>query len=61
MKASRIQSIILHFAATMLLSCGFVKTADKIDLGHSDAVMVKAQHLAPHFIGTLPCGSTKDN
>ena len=59
MKASRIQSILIHIAATMLLSFGFVKTADKID--PMEAVFSNSESVNPHKldIATLPCSTGK--
>lgn len=50
--------MILHIAATMLLSIGFVKTADKIDSsanGDTFAQLVDEQV----SVVILPCGSSK--
>lgn len=44
----------------MLLSCGFVKSADKIDALYSGSAVVRTLDLHPDLIGTLPCGNNSD-
>ena len=61
MKASRVQSIPVHIVATMFLLLGFVKAADKLDplnLNRENTLMVMEVSL---LIGTLPCGTSKED
>jgi hypothetical protein len=60
MKRNRIQSTILHIAATLLLSCGFVKTAESIDKISSPEVIQRVVPDSPTQLGSLPCSIGKD-
>jgi hypothetical protein len=60
MEMKRVQSIFLHLAVTLLLTCGFVKTAGKFDPLQPNAVDVDKVVGHPPLLGGLPCGSNKD-
>jgi hypothetical protein len=57
MDMKHLRSIILHLAVTMLLTCGFVKAADKWDPLHVQARFHGADNGPTGFVGGLPCGS----
>ncbi|MEX0332514.1 MAG: hypothetical protein AB3N64_13940 [Puniceicoccaceae bacterium] len=59
MSRIRIPRIILHVAATLLLSCGFVKAAEAFDELESESRLIPDPSSDSPALGTLPCGSNK--
>ncbi|MFO7725765.1 MAG: hypothetical protein R6V45_09480 [Oceanipulchritudo sp.] len=59
MKARPVTPFLLHIAATVLISLGFVKAAEKFDPLSEVSVDLQNPTNEVCIIGSLPCGSNK--
>ncbi len=59
MKAHPIRSLILHIAATLCLSTGFVKAAERLSEMACPAAVTRDTGEPERFISSLPCGNNK--
>jgi len=59
MKARPVRSLLLHIVATVLISLGFVKAAEKFDPLRENAFDLQQTASPVSFVGSLPCGSNK--
>lgn len=56
---NRAQSIIFHVLATVLLSCGFVKTSEVLEQHNNATEFVVLDDGANDLIGFVPCSNNK--
>ena len=59
MPSNRIQSILLHLVATLLISIGFVKTAESFDSLKTQVEVAEHKLSSSPLFGNLPCGTNK--
>lgn len=59
MSKIRIPRILLHVAATLLLSCGLVKAAEVFDELDNESRLIPDTSSDSPSLGTLPCGNNR--
>lgn len=60
MMIRKAHTLLIHIAATVLISIGLVKSAERFDPLHQLASEIQPSESPSDYTGNLPCGSNKD-